>query len=738
MKKKSNILPISQISNTLSPTLNPYFLAILFFSFFLFLFFNYPKYMPFSIDIFVNFFKMTTYKNYHNFDISYVIGHFYRFFEILLVYAASFGFGSFFLKFFNFSSLKNSEFNIFSIALGISFLILMVFLLGILGILHKILLFFILGIGVIVFVKNIKFFRINFSYFKSAGLIEKIFLFFGFAALFYILPNCLVPETFYDALAYQIAAPKIWLSAHKIFTIPFNFLSEMPLNLNLFYLIGLALDGEILAKNLNFTFLIVTIYSIASFCKKFFNLKTGIFAIVIFLISPSILIFASRIGLETGLIFFEFLAIFGILNFVNSPEKSDKKKWLILAGVMSGIALGSKYTSAMCFVSINSAILFYEVFFQKSKPKQIFLDLILFSFVAVLVASPWYLKNFVNWGNPFVPLAKFLGATDTDRFMQYSDLLQIKWTLKKFLLFPWYITNGALQQESFPGFLFIFLLPIVFFCKNVRREIKFLNFYAIIYTVCALTIAKGYLRYFCPILTIYAIIFAYYTTNVKTNFLSNLLLIFSLPILFLNLSSGIILTHQSYNSFETAIGLLNKEDYLSTGRMSYPNPYFKAAKWINENTQKDAKILCIGETRGYYFERETVTSNPGSMTPIVEFTKKCKSGDELATLLKQKNFTHIFISEPEVVRLKVYGILYWNIDDIKIYDDFFQNYLTEVFSIVANLENNGRLISESYPNDWALYQQDPTKYVRIYEINSTRNLNKKWNLLATKYPYQND
>ena len=758
MKKKQTKQSTSNSKLIQNSTLiiNNQFIALILIVLFFFLFFNYSKYMPFSLNIFLDFFKIGSSK-ITEISLSLLLPHITRILWLIFIYISGLGFGSTILNIFklNKSNIGKSEYNIFTIGLGLFNLIIMTFIIGICGFLYKPVILTLLILGCILFLINFKSFIPKSPYLSEKSktsffdkIFEKIFILFSITAIIYIIPSVFIPETFYDSLIGHLGIPYKWILAHKIYSTPFNSTADMPFNINMLYTIALILKDEILAKIIHFSFLLTIIYAIFSFIKKFISKKksTAFFAIAILLTSPIIMMMSIRSGIELGLVFFEFLAMFALINYTKSDEPGIKLKWLVIAGIMNGVSLGAKYTSFMSYFSMAAVIFSYNIFLSeksnKTKALQIAIkDTVIFCLIAGIVASPWYIRNLLTWHNPFVPFAKSLGVSNTDRMLNLVDPPKIVWTLKKIILFPWYMTNGSLQQESMPGFLYIFMLPLVFFVKikSLKTEIKIFNLYTAIYMIFALTIGNGYMRYFLPIFPILAIIFAYYSTE-KDNLIKQTILIFSIPIMILNLSSAITLIKENTNPLKNFLGLETNSKYLSTVRATYPGPYFDAADWINKNTPKNSVILNIGETRNFYIQRQVINHNIANTVPVVEFLKKAKNTEDFIKILKRQKINYILLNTPEVMRLKGFDILYWNKNQFEIFIDFFENYTKEVYKFAPDVEMKDNLLL-SQTDYWKKYIANPLDFVYVYEISYTKLPNeiiKKFNPFILKYLYTDE
>jgi tetratricopeptide (TPR) repeat protein len=138
--------------------------------------------------------------------------------------------------------------------------------------------------------------------------------------------------------------------------------------------------------------------------------------------------------------------------------------------------------------------------------------------------------------------------------------------------------------------------------------------------------------------------------------------------------------HFCYNPFALLTGLETRDHYLSLTRPGYPYPSYEAFKYINENLPEDVKIMIIGEAKVHYLKRDFIYNDVHNFTPVVEWTKVSKNEDELYVKIKEEKITHILINAFEATRTLSYGYLNWNEEEIKIFGQFWQKYIQEIYS----------------------------------------------------------
>ncbi|MBX7131411.1 MAG: hypothetical protein K1X67_01920 [Fimbriimonadaceae bacterium] len=231
--------------------------------------------------------------------------------------------------------------------------------------------------------------------------------------LLMLLPvvNALAPSDSmdWDSLAYHLAVPKLWLEAGKMVYIPFIHHSNFPFTVDNLYIWGLQWGGQTGAKTFTIGFLVFGAMAVFGMARRWTG-KTaaGWWAALAFVGVPVVLWESGSgyIDVAHGL-----FAGLGILYLAEAVTREDGS-WG-LAAVLFGLAAGSKYTglqtiAASCFVC-GTAVLMLRM------GRPMLVRILAAGLVAVVIASPWYVRTAINTGNPVYPFFyEKLGGHDWD------------------------------------------------------------------------------------------------------------------------------------------------------------------------------------------------------------------------------------------------------------------------------------------------------------------------------------
>ncbi len=210
----------------------------------------------------------------------------------------------------------------------------------------------------------------------------------------------------WDSLSYQLAVPKIYWQEGKIRYIPFTHHAQFPSLMPMLYLIGLAVTGGMsatgdpsvsVAKMFHWTYFLIIQFTLliwgASLSPR--SLRAGLIAASLFASVPVAHTEATTAYSDLALTAYIVLSIYCL------SRADGDSRWLLLAGSFAGFAAGTKYTglSAILFLP------FYPLLSLFIRQKVRWASVALSFLIAVAVASPWYVKNWLWTGNPVFPFA---------------------------------------------------------------------------------------------------------------------------------------------------------------------------------------------------------------------------------------------------------------------------------------------------------------------------------------------
>ncbi|MBN2059417.1 MAG: glycosyltransferase family 39 protein [Deltaproteobacteria bacterium] len=534
------------------------------------------------------------------------------------------------------------------------------------------------------------------SYLKSALLLCTGILIISIIIL------SLVPPVSRDALVHHLAVPKLYLKHGGIYEIPFMPFSYYPMNLHLLYMIPLYFGNDILPKFMHFVFGLLTAWFIFLYLRTRTYKLYGLLGALIFLSTPVILKLSTTVYVDLGEIFFSFASIYYIFEWT---RKEFRAKYLILAGIMCGLSLGTKYNGlATCFL----LTLFIPVISVRSGGKNGFFKpagyALIFLIISMVVFSPWMIRNYAWKGNPIYPLNDKLfnppenPLKNTDfqaekvkmnrGFFTYRSMVygEKGWEIALLPLRIFFQGKDG-DPQYFDGRLnpFLLFLPFFAFLKtgrsmdhHVTLEKKFLLWFAVLFFCVSFFSAVLRVRYIAPVIPPLVILSVFGLHNLFSRIndwkafiarrTGNVLVTMAVFLMIILNTRYLIELFEYVKPVPYLKGEVSRDEYIAHYRPEYP-----AMQYINENLDARAKVffMFIGN-RGYYCDREYIYD----MLLIENLIRAAKRPEDISRGMKAREISHLLVYYPLFER--------WMMDNFTqekqaLTRKFFQEYSRVIF-----------------------------------------------------------
>lgn len=625
-----------------------------------------------------------------------VIAHFriaatylWNFINLFILVGSSFVIGGVILSAWRMKFSSFLEKFLVGLGLGLAFWSYLTFFLGILGLLNvalfKWLFWTVFVLSVWFLVKNKEEFALQFATFRWPRSYLAVFSMSLLVIALLINVVCaLAPEIHYDVLVYHLALPDFYKMHGRILDVPFNFCSYFPQNMNMLYLLTLMVSNDNVAKLLHLFLGISSILVIYVFARKHFSRKVAIAAAAGFYLVPQVALESWTAQNDLGITFYVLLNVWCLDNWL--AEKAFSKKYLYLAAVFSGFALGIKYVSAATVVISLSFILYHYGYCQRHWKKSFF-EIGKFVAIVFLMVSPWLLRNISFTGSPFAPFAvdaqKSVLGSDFRKDVFFADCNKPQsFSVKDFLLTPWLNTLGKDSSDTLAGPLFIFFVPFLMMMlirTKTERKLLRLVFYFFMYFILWRSQTSGW-RYLLPALAAFCIIIACLLYDERINRINGGLLKIVFAGILLGNLAVICMALERVDPVRVLLGQETKEAYLGHSHLFYQFPAYPVIEYINKNVSPGSRILFVGDSRGYYCERDYIANSAFDVPTFQKYFKTAKDADELAQNLRREGITHILYNEGEFVRLQnQYRIFDFQPRDLKLLQEFWRKHSKSIF-----------------------------------------------------------
>lgn len=276
----------------------------------------------------------------------------------------------------------------------------------------------------------------------------------AFAIIFTLaLSQALSPPTDPDGLIDHLAVPKRFLEVGRLLPMSDFVFANYPLTLELLFAIGLAFGSDVTAKLIHLSFGVLLVFATFMLGNRFFAKGTGWVASAILVGMPIFPVWASLAYVDMAWALYAFLMAYALVIW----SEKETKQSLILAGLMAGLALGTKYLALGGAGAAGIWILWHA---RKRERRTALGAAAVFGATAVLVGGPWYVRNLLWFGNPVYPYFSPISAGLVANYEGFGIIDYVILPLSLFLKRELFV--GVYGSIEFPSIMFLvaFLYPI--------------------------------------------------------------------------------------------------------------------------------------------------------------------------------------------------------------------------------------------------------------------------------------
>ncbi len=615
----------------------------------------------------------------------------------LSVFLSWIGLGSFASKFLNCFDHENvSVYTKFACktTLGAGLWSLVWFFFGVFGIYNKFTGVIAVIIGLALFFSRQK---LGLSFTKSENTLSDKML-FGVICVPVLLAliSSVAPPIAKDTLLYHFAVPKQFLAQGTNAAIDGNIASFLALGTEMHSVWAMSVGsffsqraGEVAAGALIFSFfplLLVMIYGWTSELGLSKNWR--ITAVLMFAAIPTAFHVAANSYIDLSLAMYITPAIYSLGNWWKTQERA----WLLCVAGFLGFALATKLTALFVFVAFALVILLRAREAkndESANPNKIFSTGFSALIIGGILASPWYIKTWIDTGSPIFPFyMNLLKGTANGWDTERSSLFQLvntqyggaNKTIFDYLLTPLKISIFAKPEEAafydgIIGVAFLIGLPILIWAIwkfSIPSEIKIGSAVCLIIFLFWL-FSSEQLRYLLPIFPMLAIgiCFAGREIAKKLRFSENSLQIpLRIACAFCLIISATWFFQK--NPLRVVFGGESKDEYLTRNVDYYP--YYKI---LNNETPENSKVWLINMRRdSYNLERPYFSDYMFEDWTLKKLVLESKTADEVRKKAKEMGVNYVLTRHDSLLDYKISVIVddlkpkQENLDKLKITEDF--------------------------------------------------------------------
>jgi hypothetical protein len=560
---------------------------------------------------------------------------------LMLVLASGLGMGLWVLRGFRFA-MANSSLDqfLFGLAIGIGVLEYGIMTIALFALIQKWILYWwlvIFSVAGLFALKNISrnsvYLKDGWDKLKTKSDLQKVIIFLIGIILLAGLFNSLTPVWDQDGLMYHLPGAKAFFDAGRFVLLPEIWQANGPFAVEMLNLLGLAIGIPILSKLINFSFMFILILATYHFGKRYLGEFRGYLAALILLGTPMVPMIGSLAYADIGWTLYSFLGICAILRW----QEENRRGWLIVAGLMSGLALGIKY---LAWEQLLALALWVTIVSARQSWKQAVSNSASLGAIALLVGSPWYIKNLLLSGNPIYPFVfggEKWGVIRLASLSAFLNSFGSGKSLSDFFLFPWNIfvniDRFATSPFDLPSFLFL-LAPFSLWMKR-SRAISALGFISLVGFV-IWWLGSQQSRFLLPLFPGLSLITAFVLVDLWKQFNFGALKRITVRVIFFSLVIVQIIYMLSFLIFvgwfvrplPVILGLESKDSFLSRMVVNY-----RALRYVQTHYPGGTEVALFWDGSGYYCEKcNLATSGQWTYVPESGFEKT-----EYTNVLHQTN-----------------------------------------------------------------------------------------------------
>ena len=520
-----------------------------------------------------------------------------------------------------------------------------------------------------------------------------------------------VPPVSKDALTHHLFIPNLFLRKGFFSDFPALVVSYYPMNADLLFAIPLHLGKDFLAKHIHFGFGLLTALSIYTYLKSRLSRQYALIGCVLFITLPVVTKLSVTAYVDLCFAFFSFTSLLLLIKWAN---EQCRPKYLIASAICCGLCMGTKYNGlvVLLLLSLFTPYLYTRNADLGARRNHFIRSLIhgtVFTGIALIVFSPWMVRNYQLAGNPLFPLFNKVFISDSNHQGDYQnpDVLRVAAarealaesahargpfairrlaydeSLLMTLLVPLRIFFQG-QDDSpryFDGrlnpYLLIFPLMSLFIYPNRTKrwamEKRLMMSFSALYLLIVFFKADMRIRYLMPIIPVLVTLsvfglyqaFALFRDGIVRKNARLFQAILTALVFLLIFQNGRYLDRQFeiIDPLPFLKGQISRPEYIMRYR-----PEYAVIDWANQNLPTDAKILCLFlGLRGYYFEKEVLFSKQ----IFHDYLQQSDSAADLAIRLKKLNITHLMLRNDLFVQWVKLGLSKKEINETAI---FFKQY----------------------------------------------------------------
>ncbi len=279
-----------------------------------------------------------------------------------------------------------------------------------------------------------------------------------------VVPMLAAPATTTDALEFHLLVPKAYLALGRIEVLPGFVESNYPGLMEYLFMLVLPIAGPVACKALHFWFGLALLVAIARLAARVAPEGSRVLAPALYISMPVAALVLGWAWNDATFVLLLVLMFHGIVDYHLEDPAARRAAVLVQAGVMAGLASWTKYTFVMVALALVPVAV-AGVLRWRWRVRH----LVAFAVPVGAISTLWLAKNWAFTGNPVFPFLNGFFASPlwnpaAEHYFR-GTLTRFEmpdWTWTTYLLFPFRIALKPRIMDVHTGMVPLLLIPLAF------------------------------------------------------------------------------------------------------------------------------------------------------------------------------------------------------------------------------------------------------------------------------------
>lgn len=474
--------------------------------------------------------------------------------------------------------------------------------------------------------------------------------------LLVLLWLCFVPPHQYDSLVYHLPLPAAYIRAGRLVNVEHLVFAHFPQNAEMLFTTALLIGDDLLAQMYCWLATALSLWWLFEGGRRVAPRPAVVLGCLLLATQTAVMLLASTTYVEPFVMLWVTAGVFSFHRFWDE----GKQGWLVIAGIFTGLALGTKYYAGISAIVLGVLMLWRVA---TSKRPGALRETVLFTAVTTVVFLPWLVKNAIMIGNPVFPfLYKWFPNTgigwEAESAERYFRIIveyghsggfwKAVISLPTLLLRNSLRFGGGMDVLGDLGWdLSFWALPLAawaaFRKKAPRLLLVYFTGYFILWFFTGVILR--FLAVTAPVLCLLGACGLYELWRTVGR-LGKGALAGGVGLLSVTHVLLFLFVHSVFQSHVVAVGMETREDFLARRLQYYPCAAAGAEVMAPED-----KILIVGEQRAYYLDRDHIASTVNAPNRFIWWANEAESPAALAGKMAAEGITHLMMVPSEADRI---------------------------------------------------------------------------------------